>query len=153
MWFKQQKYKKAIQEVMRCKRKVPSSRFAGPDRKKRPPIRETNKRVLMSFSASTKQVKKRVKKTKENFAQVPAEDLKPGPEEGSLQSSRIQQGRSSPYNFRRRRDVTREAGSRPSRRAVQAQGGPVRSRRESFCRPPISIDSPDNKVSNSRSRV
>ncbi|GFY55497.1 hypothetical protein TNIN_264191 [Trichonephila inaurata madagascariensis] len=58
---------------------------------KRPPIRETHKRVLMPSSTSTKQFKKIVKKAKENFRQVLAEDLRPGPEEGSLQSSRIQQ--------------------------------------------------------------
>ncbi|GFY75049.1 hypothetical protein TNIN_177411 [Trichonephila inaurata madagascariensis] len=43
---------------------------------------------VMSPSASTKQVKKKVKKIKDNFGQVPAEDLRPGLEEGLLQSSR-----------------------------------------------------------------
>ncbi|GFY48791.1 hypothetical protein TNIN_353501 [Trichonephila inaurata madagascariensis] len=64
-----------------------------------------------------------------------AEDLRPGPEEGLLQSSWTQQGSSSPYNLRSRRDVTSKAASRPSGRAAQAQGGPVRSRREPFSRP------------------
>ncbi|GFW36819.1 uncharacterized protein TNCV_4348601 [Trichonephila clavipes] len=118
---KKQQYKKTRQDVMRYKRKVPASRSVEPEKKKnRRPIRETNKRALMSSAASTKQVKKRVKKSKENFGQLPAED--PGPEEGSLQSSRIQQGRPSSYNLRHRRDVTRKAGSRPSGRTVQALG-------------------------------
>ncbi|GFY61104.1 hypothetical protein TNIN_346661 [Trichonephila inaurata madagascariensis] len=70
-------------------------------------------------------------RTGESISQVPAKDSRPGPEEeGSLQSSRIQQGRSSPYLLRSRGDITRKAGFRPSGRSVQAQEGPVRSRRE-----------------------
>ncbi|PRD28025.1 UNVERIFIED_CONTAM: hypothetical protein NCL1_33693 [Trichonephila clavipes] len=81
-----------------------------------------------------------------------------GPEEGSLQSSRIQQRRSSPYQLRSRGDVTRKAGSQPSGRSVQAQRGPVWSRREPFSRPQaltlsIIMDSPDNKVTRSLKRV
>ncbi|GFY13450.1 hypothetical protein TNCV_1803211 [Trichonephila clavipes] len=79
--------------------------------------------------------KKRVREAKDNFGQVPAEDLRSESEQKSLQSSRIQQGRSSPYNLRRRRDVTKEAGSRLSGRVVQPQGRLVRSRREPFSRP------------------
>ncbi|GFY40236.1 uncharacterized protein TNIN_13091 [Trichonephila inaurata madagascariensis] len=112
--LRQQQYEKRIQEVMRCKKKVPSSLSAGPDRKRRPQIRETHEREMTLSSAATRQVKKRVRRTKENFGQVPAEDSRPGPdEEGSLQSSRIQQGRSSPY-YLRSRDVKRKASSRPS---------------------------------------
>ncbi|GFT74810.1 uncharacterized protein TNCV_2517011 [Trichonephila clavipes] len=92
---RQQQYKKARQDVMRCKRKVPSSQSLIGKKEKKERQSENNKRVLTSSSASTKQVKKRVKKTKENFGQVPAEDLRLGPEEGLLQSSRIKQGRSS----------------------------------------------------------
>ncbi|GFY55513.1 hypothetical protein TNIN_160081 [Trichonephila inaurata madagascariensis] len=136
MGFRQQQYQKTRRDVMRYTRKVPSSRSAEPERKKkRKPIKETNKRALTLSSACTKQVKKIVKKSKENFGQVPAEDLRPGPEEGLLQSSWTQQGSSSPYNLRSRRDVTSKAASRPSGRAAQAQGGPVRSRREPFSRP------------------
>ncbi|GFY34517.1 retrovirus-related Pol polyprotein from transposon 17.6 [Trichonephila clavipes] len=91
--------------------------------------------VWTSSSASTKQIKKRARKTKKNFGQVPAEDSRPGPEkEGSFQSSQIQQGKSSPYNIRSRRVVTREADFRPSGRLVQAQEGPIRSRRDQFRR-------------------
>ncbi|GFY62694.1 hypothetical protein TNIN_178621 [Trichonephila inaurata madagascariensis] len=68
-------------------------------------------------------------RTGESISQVPAEDSRPGPEEeGSLQSRRIQQGRSNPYLLRSRGDVTKKAGSQPSGRSVQAQEGPVRPR-------------------------
>ncbi|GFY22186.1 hypothetical protein TNCV_3298291 [Trichonephila clavipes] len=55
----------------------------GTRQEKRPPIREAHKRQLTSSSASTKQVKKRVRKTKENFEQVPAENSRPETEETS----------------------------------------------------------------------
>ncbi|GFT28155.1 uncharacterized protein TNCV_645281 [Trichonephila clavipes] len=132
----QQQYIKRIQEVRRCKRKVPSSLSEEPYRKRRPPIREAHKRELMSSNVSTERVKKRGRKMKENFGQVPTKDSRPGQEEErSLQSSRIQQGRSSPYHLRSRGDITRKAGSRPSGRLVQAQEGPVQSRRDQFRRP------------------
>ncbi|GFS57925.1 hypothetical protein TNIN_373871 [Trichonephila inaurata madagascariensis] len=141
---------------MRCKRKVPSSRSAGPERKKkRTPIRETNKRVLKSSSVSTKQVKKRVKKTKENFGQVPVKDLRPGLEEGLLRSSQIQQGRLSLYNLQSRRDITRNAI--PSGRSVQAQGDQSNPEEkhlvDQVLTPSIIIESPDNKVTKSLGRV
>ncbi|GFY62455.1 hypothetical protein TNIN_135011 [Trichonephila inaurata madagascariensis] len=106
--LKQQKYKKTRQEVTEYKRRIPASRSALAERKKsRKPGRETQKRVLTPSSTSIKPVQKTIRESKENFGQVPTEDLRPSPEE-SLQSSQIQQGRSSPYNLRRRSDVTKE---------------------------------------------
>ncbi|GFX19585.1 uncharacterized protein TNCV_2074931 [Trichonephila clavipes] len=135
--LRQQPYKKKrIQGVRRCKGKVPSSLSERPERKRRSPIREAIKRKLTSSTTSTEQVKKRGRRTKENFGQVPAEDSRSGPEEErSFQSSRIQQGRSNTYHLRSRRDITRKASSLPSGRTVQAQEGPVSSRRDQFKRP------------------
>ncbi|GFV25786.1 transposable element Tcb2 transposase [Trichonephila clavipes] len=61
-----------------------------------------------------------------------------------IPSSRSQV-RASPFNLRPRSKVTKEAGSRPSGRAVQAQGRPTLSKREPFRRP-----SPYNQSRNSR---
>ncbi|GFS29946.1 hypothetical protein TNIN_20871, partial [Trichonephila inaurata madagascariensis] len=49
----------------------------------------------------------------------------------------------------------REAGSRPSVRAVQAQGRPVRSRTDHLCDQALttSADTPNNKVVNNQSKV
>ncbi|GFY80180.1 hypothetical protein TNIN_251521 [Trichonephila inaurata madagascariensis] len=105
------KHKKTRQEVTGCKKRNPSSRSAGPERKRnRRPERKANKRSLASSSNSNWPLKKRLRESKES----------------------LQQGRTSPFHLRPRNKVTKEAVSRPSRGAVQ--GGPVRSRGELFRR-------------------
>ncbi|GFW99897.1 uncharacterized protein TNCV_2126051 [Trichonephila clavipes] len=127
--LRQQQYKKTRQVVMRCKRKVPFSWSAGPERKRK----NTNKRLLMSSSTSTKQVKKRVKKTKENFGQVPNEDLRPGPEEGSLQSSQIQReafSRQNPYPLNHHRQSRQQGRQEPEKSLKSRRSSPSLSRQQ-----------------------
>ncbi|GFU82031.1 uncharacterized protein TNCV_517111 [Trichonephila clavipes] len=95
--------KKRTQEVRRYKKGLPSSLSEGLDRKRRPPIREDHKRRLMSSTASTEPVTKRGRRTEQNFGHIPGGGSRPGPEEERpLQSSRIQQGKSSPSQEQRR---------------------------------------------------
>ncbi|GFX03399.1 hypothetical protein TNCV_4634111 [Trichonephila clavipes] len=108
-----QQHKKTRQEVIGCKRRIPPSWSAGPERKKtRRPERETHKRGLSSSATSTRPLKKRFRESKES----------------------LQKRRASSCNLHPRSKVTKEDCSRPSGRAVQAQGGPVRYRREPFRR-------------------
>ncbi|GFV96614.1 hypothetical protein TNCV_3387081 [Trichonephila clavipes] len=123
--------KKRTQEVSRCKRGVPSLLEENKDMKRRPPNRNKHKRRLLSSISSNQQAKIRNRKMEENNGQVPARGSRPG--ERPLQSSRMQQGISSPYCLRSRGEMTRKAGSRSSR-TVQAQEGQVRSRRDQFRR-------------------
>ncbi|GFX53996.1 hypothetical protein TNCV_1155271 [Trichonephila clavipes] len=130
--FRQEQYKKTRQDVMRYKKKVPASRSAGPERKKnRRSIRETNKRALMSFSASTKQVKKKVKRelwagSSRRFKTRSRRRV------ASVKPGSARNVKPKPPKQKRRHQESR---SPPSGRAVQAQGVPVWSRREPFREP------------------
>ncbi|GFX14065.1 hypothetical protein TNCV_612701 [Trichonephila clavipes] len=102
------------QEVTGCKRRNPSSRSEGPQRKRNKiSDREINKRKLPSLATSNWPLPPKRRESKEP----------------------LQQGRTEPYHLRPRNRVTKEASSRPSRGEVQVQGGPVWFRGELFKRP------------------
>ncbi|GFY60924.1 hypothetical protein TNIN_96511 [Trichonephila inaurata madagascariensis] len=113
-------------EVRRFKRGVPSSLEENLDKKRRPSNRNSHKRRLPSSTSSNQQAKKRGRRTEENNGQIPAGGSRPGPaEESPLQSSRIQQGRSSPYYLRNREQTRRPFTTSTGNSASQAGTSPV----------------------------
>ncbi|GFY77590.1 hypothetical protein TNIN_9631 [Trichonephila inaurata madagascariensis] len=102
--LQKQQHKKTRQEVTGYKKRIPPSLSTGPERKKTRKPGRETHKRMLSSSSAS-----RIRESKESLQQV----------------------RSSP---RPRSYVTKEAGSRPSGRAVQVQGGPVRSGRDHFCK-------------------
>ncbi|GFY79508.1 hypothetical protein TNIN_251 [Trichonephila inaurata madagascariensis] len=108
------KTKKSRHEVSGCKRRNPSSRSEGPQRKRnRGPERQLNKRGLPSSSNPKCPLNKKLRQSEVS----------------------LHQRETGLYHLRPRNKITKEAGSRTLRVEMQTQGGPFRSRGERFQKP------------------